>query len=309
MARTHNICGMPPNYFETKFNVYETATTRGPVFLGGPRYDGQGLAFEPGDRMKCFKVHVRRAWAPGTYWLALHHANGHWASWPCIMGAEVLKERLRAWHELSEIRWAPESDESAEFNYPRIRHYGAKSFQPGNTVSYVRNVCLSLLRRERQFSFTLRSYPHTVSAGNSGDSSILLPIDLMSAVPYSVETLKAFCATLMELNIEMVPEKWVSLKETQWTKFINAMGGFFAGRGAPLLADAYPNIAEAAPELRRKAREDAFSNDPEATAMRLRLRRELEAAKEEDVGDAASAPPSVQPFEDSPEPDDDEVVP
>lgn len=283
MARTHNICGIPPSIFASKFETYETAASRGPIPLGGPRFDGQGIAFTQGDRWKCFKVHVRRAWTPGAFWLALHHADGHWSSWPCIVSSNTLRKVIKQWSGIGEIRWAPESDESIEFGYPRIKHYGAKQFQPGNRIDYLQRNCISLLLREDRVSFTLRSYPHTISPGNTAHAGRWTEVDLMSTVPYSLKALHEFTEAALKTGVELHPEEWVLLNGKQRTDFFHAMGGYFTAFTDDLFErePTWPNIEAkaqaAAASLKPTDVKKLEEDDPEVDTIRTRLKALKEA--------------------------------
>lgn len=305
MARTNNICGFPPSIFASKFASYETALVRGPAPAGGPRLDGQALAYVPGDRWKCFKLHLRRGWAANTYWLALHHADGHWSSWPCLMGHDTVRKVLNEWNALSELRWTVESDESIEWDWPRIKHYGAKSFQPGNRVTYVTKKCITLLRRgdqgDEKVSFSLRSYPHTISPGNTLDVTAWNRVQLLSSRPYTLASLKGFTEAALKAEVEMEPEGWTALEGKKRQRFFEVMGEYFAQYTDELFASniVLPNIDTKTPRSALKGVdvEKALDGDTEVEAMKARLAA-MKAMPVEDV-------PALQPFEDSPEPDED----
>jgi hypothetical protein len=292
MGRTSNVCGVGRATLRASFGVYETAMLRGPKVLGGPNEAAKGLAYDEVDRSKCYRVYVRPAWAPRTYWLSLQHHDGHWSAWPCIISWKTLETLLERWNAFSPLLWAVEGTREPLFDWPRVRHYGAKTFNPKNRITYTQGQCIGLARRGTKYAIVTRPYMHTLNGHNApgareSDARDLGLVELLSCRPYdSMERIAELSAALgPTLSKAFAHEAWVEVDDVTITL---ALAPYFTAFTDELLSTVtWPNLIESKPSKKtdREDEEAEVTNALErlraakAEKEAERLRRELEALK------------------------------
>lgn len=294
MARTPNICGLTRRVIESQYEVYETPLARGPLVLGGPCSSAEGLSYDPYDISRCYRVHVRAAWTRNTYWLSLKHANGHWSNWPTVVSAETVRDVLAQWDPAGLLRWAREPDPE-KFNWPRIRHYGAKNFKPRNSVTYAKGPCVSVLKRGDAFCLTLRPFPHTITAANyKGDAFEFERLSLLSCRPMRTSKVLAEFIHAMD-PFDLVPDAWVTVKEADWPTFLARVAHFFTGWVRDEVMATTPNRVV----LGNTKFDAAEDEETRITKQALRRVQELRADEESAVDELkARRPEPVAALED-----------
>jgi len=308
MARTPNICGMSRRVIETEYENYETALTRGPLALAGPCKSAMGLSYDPHDISRCYKLFVRAGWVEGTYWLALKHANGHWSSWPCIIHETTLRALVALWDPKGLLRWAFDGAEPS-YDWPRIRHFGAKSFKPRNSVMYPRGPCITLLRRGNAFALSLRSYPHTINGANYiDDTNSLSRLELMSSRPFvNLKSVGEF-GTALGPHDKVMPDQWIHFtRDADRRDFLARAAKHFTQWAHLEVRNTTPNrVVLAGKDF--DAETDEMERDVAAITARV---KKLQAEKDKPtdlstLGLEAFEPVVVEPPVDEPKSEDDE---
>lgn len=289
MSRTPNVCGATRAVNTANYDAYETTLTRGPRPLGGPLFGAKGLRYDPHDYSKCFRVYVHRAWAPGTYWLALMHASSHWSSWPCIVDGDGLKAAIDRWDPEGQIRWAPLS-ETMQWDWPKLRHYGSKGFKPRNTVTYAKGLCLAAVRQDDTFSILLRRYPHTLNVMNFAHEATR--VDLLSCRPLdSLDVLREFADVMgPRYAKQAVPE--ASFIPQNQTDYLDRLSRFFTPWSAAEVLKANPNnVTLSLAEVSRAVPDE--DREVETIKARLKLAQE-QASTEGPDEDEEDEPPTSE---------------